>query len=380
MVLPLPIEETNLAGIGSDEDKAAREAAAKIEFQWQEGVVGSKPGVEIWRVENQRTDNDTPDFGIKSWPLKMHGKFHRGDSYIVLVTTKDPSGGDKLLWDIHFWIGSESTQDEYGVAAYKAVELDDLLGGGPLQHREVEGRESKGFVNCFPRGITYLEGGVDSGFRKVSEDDDEDAADFNHLYKVCKKSGEQAARCFQVPLKCSSLNDGDAFLLDSGDKVFTWFGSTVSAFEKSKSAQVAHNIRENRIQKCELILDVEDDNEEFWELLGGKGVIKPAEDDTKALSESVEKKMFVLSDAGGSVKVKEVPLAQTSLVSDDVCMVDTGNAVYVWIGKGSTNGEKQQAMVATSRYLKGMGRHGSTCVTRVMEGQERRCRPFLKVF
>jgi len=80
------------------------------------------------------------------------------------------------------------------------------------------------------------------------------------------------------------------------------------------------------------------------------------------------------------VKVKEVPLAQTSLVSDDVCMVDAGNYVYVWIGKGSTSGEKQQAMVATSRYLKGMGRYSSTCVTRVMEGQERRCRPFLKLF
>ena len=32
-----------------------------------------------------------------------------------------------LLYDVHFWIGQYSSQDEYGTAAYKTVELDTLV-------------------------------------------------------------------------------------------------------------------------------------------------------------------------------------------------------------------------------------------------------------
>ena len=86
------------------------------------------PGLEIWRVENRRDEKGQPVFGIKRVPKEMYRQFYRGDSYIVMHTYKE-NAQSALKWDIHFWIGSQSSQDEYGVAAYKAVELDDLLGG-----------------------------------------------------------------------------------------------------------------------------------------------------------------------------------------------------------------------------------------------------------
>ena len=83
--------------------------------------------MEIWRVENRRDPKtDAPLFGIKRLPKEQYRQFYRGDSYIVMNTFKVENA---LKWDIHFWIGSQSSQDEYGVAAYKTAELDDLLGG-----------------------------------------------------------------------------------------------------------------------------------------------------------------------------------------------------------------------------------------------------------
>ena len=51
-------------------------------------------------------------------------------------------GEDELNYDLHFWIGKYSTQDEYGTAAYKTVELDTLLDDKPVQHREVSSHDN----------------------------------------------------------------------------------------------------------------------------------------------------------------------------------------------------------------------------------------------
>ncbi|KAI8431817.1 hypothetical protein MSG28_016228 [Choristoneura fumiferana] len=99
---------------------------------------GQRAGLELWRIE---------DFNPVAVPQSDVGKFYKGDSYIVLKTSADKR--NNLSWDIHYWIGSASTQDEAGAAAILTVGLDDKFGGAAIQHRETLGHESPQFLGYF---------------------------------------------------------------------------------------------------------------------------------------------------------------------------------------------------------------------------------------
>jgi gelsolin len=355
MAAQVDLADSNVAGIGSDADKDLRKYAASMEVDWV--GAGTEPGIDIWRVENVRHENGNPNFGINRWPKEDYGNFFRGDSYIVLKTTKVE---EKLIWDVFFWIGAESSQDEYGVAAYKANELDDLLGGFPVQHREVEGYESHEFVaGCFPQGIKYMDGGIASGFRHVSAEGYKP-----RLFQV-RKDGS-SVRNFQVPLERASLNQGDAFVLDAGRIVYTWFGDSCSAFEKQKAGASASNIVASRMGKSE---KKDDADSNFWELLGGEGDICPAiahaPTDVKEPT-----RMYVLSDADSVVRISEImPASKDAFTDDDAFIIDVGCTIYVYIGKAASKRESQQAMSYAMKHITETGKPITTKVVRVMQGQ-----------
>ena len=195
-------------------DHKVKAAAAQLEAAWD--GMGQEPGTLVWRIEK---------FQVVAWPKDQYGQFHKGDSYLVLNTYKKGSS-DALHHDIHMWIGSESSQDEYGTAAYKMVEADDYLGGVPVEHRQVQGHEDDSFLGYFD-GLQVLDGGVETGFRHVEPDIENPV-----LYRV--KGTKQKRTLTQVPLSKSSLNEGDSFILYGGKaNVWCWHGQNVSHYSVS---------------------------------------------------------------------------------------------------------------------------------------------------
>jgi gelsolin len=357
------LDDSNMANYGSKEHIEARKKAAQSEKEFV--GAGQRVGLEIWRVENRRTKADTPDFGVKRWPREDYGSFYSDDSYLVLNTYKDKES-DKLLWDVHFWLGKESSQDEIGVAAYKAVELDDLLDDGPVQHREVQGHESALFQSYF-KGIQYMEGGIASGFRHVKPEEYKP-----RLFQV--RRTRKTVRAFEVPVKASSLNHGDVFILDAGLQIYSFIGEQSNAFEKMKGGALAHNLVSARQGKSKLVTETSD---EFWRILGGSPKdVKTSEDhDEDQADKPVELdkcKLYRLSDSAGSLQFKkefEGRLSKQMLDSNDAFIIDAGIELFVWIGKNASQKEKSYAMKNAMEYLQREGKPLTTPITRVVEGQ-----------
>jgi len=165
--------------------------------------------------------------------------------YIVLNTYKKP-GSDKIHWDIHFWLGDNTTQDEAGTAAYKTVELDTLLGGEPVQHREVQDYESRLFLSYFKPGPQILHGGVESGFRHVKPTE--------YKPRLLHIKGKKKIRVREVPLTRESVNSGDVFILDAGLKIFQLNGAKSGPGERAKAAQLSRAIDDERGESLKLLL------------------------------------------------------------------------------------------------------------------------------
>jgi len=358
MASQVKLEDSNMANYGSKEHKQMRKDAAQKEKAWEKA--GKEAGIEIWRIEK---------FEVKTWPKDRYGEFYSGDSYIILHTMINDEG--KKTYDVFFWLGAETTQDEAGTAAYKTVELDDCFGGEPVEYREVQGNETKKFLDLFNK-VTLLSGGVDSGFRNVKPEE--------YKPRLLHVSGYQKhVQVYQVPLKIESLNDSDTFVLDAGLKLFQFNGTKSSAWEKRKANAIMDEIqasRNGKVKQTYIIDGLKDKGnqliEDFWNFFGGR---------PKEIREAVEQKeapeielsLQHVSDASGVMEVKEVcrgKLDKSKLNSDDVFILDAGTQVFVWLGKGSTKNEKKEGMARAVTYLQNQGRESNIPIAKVSEGSE----------
>lgn len=113
-----------------------------------------KEALEVYRIEKFVPTPQAKD---------TYGKFYQGDSYVVLKK------GDKE-YDIHYWHGKEATADEMGSSAAFSVQLSAVLPMASSHHLEEQFYEGEQFLSYFKKtGVEYLPGGIESGFKMVTE-------------------------------------------------------------------------------------------------------------------------------------------------------------------------------------------------------------------
>uniref|UniRef100_A0A8B9L5S5 Scinderin like a n=1 Tax=Astyanax mexicanus TaxID=7994 RepID=A0A8B9L5S5_ASTMX len=246
------------------------------EFQ----TAGKEPGLQVWRVEKM---------DLKPVPKQLYGNFYTGDAYILLYTTAAPS------YSIHMWLGNECSQDESGAAAIFATQLDDFLGGGPVQFREVQNNES---------------------------------------LRLLHVKGRRAIRATEVPLTWASFNRGDCFIIDLGKDIYQWCGSECNRFERLKASQVAIDIRDNERNGRARLQMVEDGSE------------------PQAITD------VRVSDAAGSMRASLVaqssPFKQEMLSPSECYILDNGidSKIFVWKGPTANAAERKAAMKAAEQFIR----------------------------
>jgi len=364
------LADTNMENYGGKEHRDKQKNIADKQPEWM--GAGEEVGVQVWRIEK---------FRVKHIAEEDEGSFYAGDSYIVLDTYVE-DGGDERKYNVHFWLGEHTTQDEAGSAAIKTVELDDKLGDLPVQYRQVQGHETKEWLSIFPNA-NILEGGVESGFNHV------EPTEYEHrLIHVSGRSKKVKAK--QIPMTVSNLNNNDCFLLDAGTVLYNFYPDGASVWEKRGCLEKQQKIeakRSGKVRDKHIIQWNEGDcsspeEEAFWAHFGGKPESLPDKSEYQVKKAAEEEgfnnhvnKMYHITNESGEVQTEEVSsgVLDKSILAkedDDVLLIDVGRIIYVWIGSTANKEEIRVAMKNAQDFLAKSGRPFHTPINRIFSGRE----------
>jgi hypothetical protein len=340
-----PIDVQKLLAAQEAEDKPVDDGTGKL---------------EIWVIN---------DFKIVPVEEKQYGQFYGGDSYIVKYTYLQ-NRVEKYI--IYFWLGDKSTQDEKGSAALLAKDMDDnTTGGAAVQVRVTQGKEPAHFRQLFKGNFIVHSGGKASGFKNVNAEDDFDT-DGVALFHV---RGTNLLNTFgmQVAELASSLNSTDCFCLVTPATVFLWHGQHSNQAEIDTANNISLILAGTFLDQAgREVVDVPEgsESEEFWGFLGGKGEYAQF-----AAGEPSPKdpRLFSCSTATGSFKVEEVfQFEQEDLLDEDVFILDTYSQLFIWVGSGSTQEEKDKCLIVAAQFIENAddGRSPDIPVIRVEANNE----------
>jgi len=296
------------------------------------GMVDDGSGVkEVFRVEG---------FDLVPISEEQHGIFFSGDCYVVLYMYKV---GEKDNYIIYYWLGNHSKSDEQGTAALRTIELDDRLGGFPVQVRVVQGKEPLHFMSMFGGQMTIFQGGKASSF------DGEEAADVgipaSYLLQV-RGTTKFNTKAIHEEFRAASLNTNDCFVLVTPEMTAVWFGKGSTGDER----EMAKFIASKKSEDPEFIFEGQE-KASFWEAIGGK---EPYVSEKILKQEEIvgEPRLFQCSNATGNMKVDEIfNFDQSDLVEEDVMLLDAFHTIFIWLGRDSNKIERQEGMRIAKEYL-----------------------------
>ncbi|XP_054544554.1 gelsolin isoform X2 [Talpa occidentalis] len=305
---------------------------------------------QIWRIEGSNKVPVDPS---------TYGQFYGGDSYIILYNYRHGGRQGQIIYN---WQGAQSTQDEVAASAILTAQLDEELGGTPVQSRVVQGKEPAHLMSLFGgKPMIIYKGGT-------SRETGQTAPASTRLFQV-RSSSSGATRAVEIMPKAGALNSNDAFVLKTPSAAYLWVGTGASEVEKTGAQELLKVLRAQPVQVAE-----GSEPDSFWEALGGKAAYRTSPRLKDKKMDAHPPRLFACSNKIGRFVIEEVPgeLMQEDLATDDVMLLDTWDQVFVWVGKDSQEEEKTEALTSAKRYIETdpANRDRRTPITVVKQGFE----------
>jgi hypothetical protein len=260
--------------------------------------------------------------------------------------------------------------DEEACAAALSVQLTASLQNPSRHHLELQGEESQLFLSYFKdTGVTYLEGGVESGLRAVENKEQEP--------RLLQIKGKKYPRVWTFPPSAEHLNEGDVFILDNKGKLYLWPGEDSNATERMRAIAIIQHIKDFDYSSKAKICHPRDNEEaekEFWEALGGK-----PESIQRSITDNMEHeqndhlfehKLYKVSDSTGELALEEIterPLKRAHLDTNDVFILELEKFIYVWCGKEANYEEKNKAILTARTFKVQKNKPNGTSIVKIPE-------------
>ncbi|KAH0999377.1 hypothetical protein HUJ05_005174 [Dendroctonus ponderosae] len=281
-------------------------------------------GMTLWRIKNTR---------IVEVPKERHGCFFSGDCYITLYSYHTSNEEKHLLY---CWIGSYASQEEINITTSKLTEIDDELGQLGFQCRIIQGRETAHFLQLFKGKLTIFKGkGVDF------DDSGMNLKNPNQYLLQVFGSTTYSAKAEQVDSAVSSLNSNSCFVFRRGKKYYVWCGNYSTGDQREMAKGFAG-------KDFELLLEGKEKSD-FFTFLGGPGSYQSQ---MVRNDFDIRPPRLFFCNSSKKFSVTEILFfQQKDLLPENVMLLDTSYALYIWIGKLSTREDQRLSIQTALQYL-----------------------------
>jgi len=174
-----------------------------------------------------------------------------------------------------------------------------------------------------------------------------------------------------VPVSPDSLCNSEVFILDTGPIVYQWDGETAGIFLKNKANWYLKMLKDERQGKFKLsLLQYNDDDDQFFQILGGKPTNIRDVDDSEGWVPILYR---ITVTKKGRIHFKEVAsgvgqVLPSHLSTKGVYLYDLGFELSLWEGKQAFKGLRDFAVARAADQFKQQYSKGDILVTRVKEG------------